>query len=76
MDKTREIVEKNNISTLMITHNLQDAINYGNRLIMLHEGEILIDVRGDEKKNLTSEKLLRIFNKKEAGLKDSELFSA
>lgn len=60
----------------MITHNLQDAINYGNRLIMLHEGEILIDVRGDEKKNLTSEKLLRIFNKKEAGLKDSELFSA
>ena len=76
MDKTREIVEKNNISTLMITHNLQDAINYGNRLIMLHEGEILIDVRGDEKKHLTSEKLLRIFNKKEAGLKDSELFSA
>ena len=76
MDKTKEIVEKNNISTLMITHNLQDAINYGNRLIMLHEGEILIDVRGDEKKNLTSEKLLRIFNKKEAGLKDSELFSA
>ncbi len=53
----------------MITHNLQDAINYGNRLIMLHEGEILIDVRGDEKKNLTSEKLLRIFNKKESWIK-------
>lgn len=75
MDKTKEIVEKNNISTLMITHNLQDAINYGNRLIMLHNGEILIDVKGEEKKKLTTEKLLKIFNNREAYLKDSEIFS-
>ncbi|MBM6875607.1 ABC transporter ATP-binding protein [Fusobacterium mortiferum] len=76
MDKTREIVEKNQISTLMITHNLQDAINYGNRLIMLHNGEIIIDIKGEEKRNLTPEKLLKIFNNREAYLKDSELFSA
>ncbi|WP_300330184.1 ABC transporter ATP-binding protein [Fusobacterium sp.] len=75
MDKTKEIVEKNNISTLMITHNLQDAINYGNRLIMLHNGEILIDIKGEEKKKLTTEKLLKIFNNREAYLKDSEIFS-
>lgn len=75
MDKTKEIVEKNNISTLMITHNLQDAINYGNRLIMLHNGEILIDIKGEEKKKLTTEKLLKIFNNREAYLKDGEIFS-
>lgn len=76
MDKTKEIVEKNQISTLMITHNLQDAINYGNRLIMLHNGEVIIDIKGEEKKKLTFEKLLKIFNNREAYLKDSELFSA
>lgn len=76
MDKTKEIVEKNQISTLMITHNLQDAINYGNRLIMLHNGKIILDVKGEEKRGLTSEKLLKIFNNREAYLKDSELFSA
>ncbi len=76
MDKTKEIVEKNKISTLMITHNLQDAINYGNRLIMLHNGEVILDIKGKQKMNLTPEKLLNIFNNREAYLKDSELFSA
>lgn len=76
MNKTREIVEKNRISTLMITHNLQDAINYGNRLIMLHNGEILLDVKGKEKRELTPEKLLKVFNREEIKIKDSELFSA
>ena len=76
MNKTREIVEKNIISTLMITHNLQDAINYGNRLIMLHNGEILLDVKGEEKRDLTPEKLLKVFNREEIKIKDSEFFSA
>ncbi len=75
MDKTVEVVEGNNISTLMITHNLQDAIDYGNRMIMLHEGEIIFDVSGKEKKELTVESLLEIFHKKEAGLRGEELFS-
>lgn len=75
MDKTKEVVEKNAITTLMITHNLQDAINYGNRLIMLHEGNVILDVAGAEKATLTTEKLLKIFNQKDAVVKDSEIFA-
>lgn len=62
MDKTTEIVEKNNISTLMITHNLQDAIEYGNRLIMLHEGKIILDLKGEQKKNLNVSELFSKFS--------------
>ena len=47
----------------MITHNMRDAITYGNRLIMLHEGRIIIDIAGEEKKNLTVEDLLQLFTK-------------
>ena len=64
MDKTEEIVEKFEIPTLMITHNLQDAIKYGNRLIMLHNGEIILDIKGKEKKELTQDTLMEIFQKK------------
>ena len=45
----------------MITHNMKDAIAHGNRLIMMHEGRIIIDVSGEEKKNLTVEQLLSLF---------------
>ena len=58
---TNKIVQENNLTALMITHNMHDAIAYGNRLIMMHEGEILIDVKGEEKKNLTIEHLLQLF---------------
>ncbi|MBE5748386.1 MAG: ABC transporter ATP-binding protein [Clostridiales bacterium] len=58
---TNKIVAENNLTTLMITHNMHDAIEYGNRLIMMHEGEIVVDVRGEEKKKLTIEQLLRLF---------------
>lgn len=64
MDKTEEIVKKSEIRTLMITHNLQDAIRYGNRLIMLHNGQIILDIKGKEKKELTQEALMEIFQKK------------
>lgn len=64
MDKTEEIVKKSEISTLMITHNLQDAIRYGNRLIMLHNGEIILDIKGKEKEELTQDALMEIFQKK------------
>lgn len=74
LDKTKELVEKNNITTLMITHNLQDAIEYGNRLIMIHDGSIILDMSGEEKKNLTVEKLLEFFNEKDAKLSDKDLF--
>ena len=47
-----EIVEENHLTTMMITHNMKDAIKYGNRLIMMHEGHIIYDVSGEEKKKL------------------------
>ena len=58
---TDRIVEEGAITTLMITHNMRDAINHGNRLIMLHEGRVVVDVSGERKKNLTIEELLGLF---------------
>ena len=58
---TKQIVEDGNITTLMITHNMQDAITYGNRLIMMNAGNIIYDVSGEEKKNLTVKALLEKF---------------
>ena len=51
----------------MITHNMKDAIAHGNRLIMMHEGKIIIDVSGEEKQNLTVEQLLELFNRASGG---------
>ncbi|MFR9020080.1 MAG: ABC transporter ATP-binding protein [Fusobacterium sp.] len=76
MDKTDEIVRKNEITTLMITHNLQDAITYGDRIIMLHNGNIVLNVSGEEKKNLTPEKLLEKFQTVKGNINDKDLFTA
>ena len=62
LDATKRIVEKDNLTTMMITHNMRDAIAYGNRLIMMYNGHIVVDVSGEEKKNLTVEKLLSLFS--------------
>ena len=62
LDVTQRIVEKDNLTTLMITHNMRDAIAYGNRLIMMYDGKIVVDVSGEEKKNLTVEQLLNLFS--------------
>ena len=63
LDITEEIVAKDNLMTIMITHNMADAIRVGNRLIMMHEGRIVVDVKGEEKKKLTIEQLLQMFEK-------------
>ncbi len=63
LEITDKIVNKNRLTTLMITHNMRDAIAHGNRLIMLHEGRAIIDVAGEEKSRLTVEDLLEMFNK-------------
>ncbi len=60
---TQRIVEKDHLTTLMITHNMRDAIAYGNRLIMMYDGRVVVDVSGEEKKNLTVEQLLSLFSK-------------
>lgn len=62
MELTNSIVQKKKITTLMITHNLNHAISYGNRLIMLHKGNIILDIRGEEKSRLTINKLVSYFD--------------
>lgn len=61
LDITQEIVTEQNLTTLMITHNMKDAIQIGNRLIMMHEGRIIYDVAGERKKKLEVEDLLKKF---------------
>ncbi len=60
---TRDIVEKNKLTTLMVTHNMQQAIDLGNRLIMMDKGQIILDIAEEEKKHLTVEKLLHEFQR-------------
>ena len=59
---TEEIVARDHLTTLMVTHNMRNAIQYGNRLIMMDAGRIVVDVRGEEKKNLSVRDLLEKFN--------------
>jgi len=61
LEITDKLVVENNLTTLMITHNMQDAISHGNRLIMMHEGRVVVDVSGEEKKKLTINQLLELF---------------
>ena len=61
MKITNNIVKENNITTMMITHNMRDAITHGNRLIMMWEGKIILDIQGEEKKKLTVKDLLDKF---------------
>ncbi len=63
LNLTEELVSDGKITTIMITHNMNDAIRLGNRLIMMNNGEIIYDVGGDEKKNLKVSDLLDLFKK-------------
>ena len=59
---TEEIVARDKLTTLMVTHNMKNAIQYGNRLIMMDAGRVVVDIKGEEKKNLTVRDLLEKFN--------------
>lgn len=63
MDITEQIVTEHHLTTLMITHNMRDAIRYGNRLIMLHAGKVILDISGEEKRALTVPALLDMFSR-------------
>ena len=63
LEITDRLVKENSLTALMVTHNMKDAIAYGNRLIMMNAGKVILDVRGEEKKNLTIEALLEMFTK-------------
>ncbi len=63
LELSDRIVAENRLTTMMVTHNMKDAIQHGNRLIMMYDGKIVIDVSGQEKKKLTVPQLLELFNK-------------
>ena len=67
-----QIIRENHLMTLMVTHNMRDAIAYGNRLIMMHEGRIILDIRGEEKQRLTVNALLEQFAKASGDTFDSD----
>ena len=64
---SRQIIEENHLMTMMVTHNMRDAIAYGNRLIMMHEGRIILDIAGEQKQHLTVEMLLEQFARASGG---------
>ena len=61
LNLTRRIVEEHQLTCLMITHNMQSAIELGNRILMMDSGNIVLDIEGEEKKNMTVEGLLEKF---------------
>ena len=61
LELSDRIVEENGLTAMMITHNMKDAINHGNRLIMMNEGRIILDISGEEKKKLTKHDLMDRF---------------
>ena len=63
LELSDKIIAENNLTALMVTHNMHDAITHGNRLIMMSDGKIILDISGEEKKNLTVEHLLEMFEK-------------
>lgn len=63
LELSDRIVAESRLTTMMVTHNMKDAIQHGNRLIMMYDGKIVIDVSGEEKKKLTVPQLLELFNK-------------
>jgi putative tryptophan/tyrosine transport system ATP-binding protein len=62
LEATEKIVNRDHLTTLMITHNMKDAIAHGNRLIMMKDGQVILNISGEEKKKLTVEDLLEKFN--------------
>lgn len=67
LELSDQIIREHNITTMMVTHNMKDAIRYGNRLIMMYEGKIIFDISGEEKKSITMESLMEKFGKASGG---------
>ena len=73
LDLTEEIIHRDKLTAFMVTHNMKNAIRYGNRLIMMHEGRIMYDVSGEEKKNIQVADLLKKFENSDGTLNDRML---
>ena len=72
LEITDRIVQEEQLTTLMITHNMKDAIRHGNRIIMMNEGRIILDIEGEEKKKLTKQQLIDMFAQKGASMDSDE----
>ena len=57
-----KIVKEKHLTTIMVTHNLRYAVDYGNRLIMMHQGECVMDKTGEEKQKISTDEILKVFN--------------
>ena len=75
LELTEEIISEDKLTAFMVTHNIKDAIHYGNRLIMMNDGRIIYDVSGEEKKSLEISDLLKKFENEENALSDKLLLS-
>ena len=75
LELTEKLVTEQQLTTLMITHNMRDALRYGNRLIMMHDGRPILDVRGEEKAKLTAVDLLQFFEKAGDGVDELAAYS-
>ncbi|MFD2729866.1 ABC transporter ATP-binding protein [Enterococcus camelliae] len=74
MELTQRLIHEQKLTAFMVTHDMEDAIRYGNRLIMLHQGTIVVDIQGEEKQHLTVPKLMELFQKNSgADLVDDQL---
>ena len=62
MELTDKIVKEKKLTTLMVTHNLRYAVEYGNRLLMMHQGEVVLDRNKEEKRKTSVEDILKLFN--------------
>ena len=62
MELTSEVVKEKNLTTIMVTHNLRYAVEYGNRLLMMHQGQVILDKKGQEKEKTSVEEILGLFN--------------
>lgn len=63
LELTDQIVSKNHLTTMMVTHSMKQALEYGNRTVMLHQGQVVLDVSGEERTKLTVNDLLAMFEK-------------
>ena len=62
MELTDKVVREKQLTTIMVTHNLRYAVEYGDRLLMMHQGHAVMDLEGDEKKNMNVDTILEKFN--------------
>lgn len=73
MELTKKVIQERNITALMITHNLEYAIRYGSRLMMLHDGQILLDMKDQQKRELTITRLVELFKNVQGGVLTDEM---